>query len=77
MTSTYGKINNHKTSCHDGNSSLIDNLAVAVDNLSFGRINLAITDDNLAVATHNMAFGPIIMALDQKSPLLYSENELP
>mgnify|MGYP007016203739 CR=1 FL=1 len=56
---------------------MFDNLAVEADNLAFGRINLAITDDNLAVASHNLAFGPIILALDQKSPLLYSENELP
>lgn len=60
MTSTYGKINNLKTSCHGGNSLLFDNLAVETDNMSLGRINLAI-------ANHNMSFGPIIMVLDQKS----------
>ena len=65
MTSTYGKINNHKTSCHVGNSSLFDNLAVDADNLACARIYLAIAADNLAEATHNMAFGPIIMAFGQ------------
>ncbi len=76
MTSTYGKINILKTSCHGGNSFLLDNMAVATDNLSFGRINLAIADDNLAVASHNMSFRPIIMALEQKSRSS-SQNELP
>lgn len=67
MTSTYGKINNLKTSCHVGNSSLFDYMAVKTDNMSFGRINLAITDDNLAIASHNIAFRPFILALKQKS----------
>lgn len=67
MTSTYEKINNLsllcKTSCHDGNSLLFDNMAVEADNMAFERINLAI-------ASHNMSFVSIIMALEQES----SEN---
>ncbi len=70
MTSTYGKINNLKTSCHVGNSSLFDYMAIDADNLAFERIYLAIAADNLAVASHNMA-------LDQKSRSSKLKNELP
>ena len=67
MTSTYGKINNLKTSCHGCNSVRFINMAVASDNLEFAGIYLALAAINLAIVSHNMAVGPINLAIEQKS----------